>query len=136
VRKKRVIVTTGLVALILTAFVLWLRSDRITFENYLRIHKGMSRREVAAILGPPVNSGIASPDGFVAEPPLTAEEIEFDPSGGGRDSESWAGANYLIKIQFESGIVRAKLVASRPRGPSAFDKLLRRFTSLLQQWFT
>src|ERR1700722_8910984 len=46
----------GLVALIAAgAFVLWPenRLDRVTRENYERLHKGMSQADVDAILGPP-----------------------------------------------------------------------------------
>jgi hypothetical protein len=46
----------GLVALALLAVcasVLWPRPGRITLENLHRIHEGMTRVEVEAILGPP-----------------------------------------------------------------------------------
>jgi hypothetical protein len=45
---------TGLVLLASIArLVLWPQPERVTRENFARIHKGMTRAEVVAILGPP-----------------------------------------------------------------------------------
>jgi hypothetical protein len=60
-------VAAGLVALLVVGtFLLWPRSDRITEESFARIQKGMTRRQVEAILGPPGDYTTGPVDGLQA----------------------------------------------------------------------
>jgi hypothetical protein len=53
-RRTLLVVLAGLAVVVAVGVILlWPRADRVTRENYDRIHEGMSRAEVEAILGPP-----------------------------------------------------------------------------------
>jgi hypothetical protein len=60
-RKRKLLLAAVLVPLFAPALVciaalaLWPRPDRVTPENYDRIHGGMTRAEVEVILGPPAD---------------------------------------------------------------------------------
>jgi hypothetical protein len=96
-RKLLAAVALGVLALVAVgAIALWPQPSRITDENFDCIHKGMTRAEVEAILGPPgdyttgpVNYDtrppvyFLSPDGSVAfwNSDMAYAHVLFDASG-------------------------------------------------------
>jgi hypothetical protein len=102
-RKRILFPLVGLSGLF-AAFVLWPRPDRITAENIRRIHKGMARADVEAILGLPgdYRTGPTNPDtSLVGKPPF------MDISGDHKDTrdtaelDEWKGDTALILLEFD-----------------------------------
>jgi hypothetical protein len=116
-RKLRWVVVVGLVVLAgLGAFVLWPRLNRVTRENFARIHPGMTRAEVEAILGPCHAFGIRPEGGyarrwFSAEDPPQLFDVQFDASGAVEETFAGRAKESRWKIGWLRAISRAKHVA-------------------------
>jgi hypothetical protein len=142
VRRHKLLAATavGLAVLVAAgAFVLWPRADRITRENFNRIHKWMSRAEVEAILGAP-GDHTTRPVVPVDIAPLL--EAPFFSTTGKRTSDQraeWCGDCGLALVQFtDSGRVDAMgFCEMRPTADqSALDKFLWRAKRQWQKWFS
>jgi hypothetical protein len=116
------VVLAGLALVAATVILLWLPRDPITWKNFDRIPKGMTRAEVEAILGPP-NLTIAGIAGL-----RKLEEADFEPGPAIRpwgddyvpDGEEthrwWVGNAGVVGVTFEND--RVVLKSIRPRaGP-------------------
>jgi hypothetical protein len=130
-RRKLLVALAGLAAvgvIVLCSrpdgFVLWSRPNRVTRENYDRIHIGMGRTEVEAILGPP---------GDYMSQPAAADitTLTFDrPEGGGQ--AYWASETGAIGIMFDrkGSVAQTGFVAPAPIQLGPLDTLLWRIKRL------
>ncbi len=129
----------GLVALAgVAAFALWPRPDRVTTENFDRIHKGMTRGEVEAILGPPgdyTNGPTAAP--------ASSYPVIYDPVRGmwlqgdeGSTVAEWRSDTGWLRVLFSvSGRVEDHWFQPQDRiEQSALDNLLWRAKRQWRRW--
>jgi hypothetical protein len=89
-RRLLLVVLAALAVVFVCLLVLWPRPDRITREKFARIHRGMSRTEVEAILDGP-------PGDYSTEP---VEEIF---AGNIWLGDRWLGDEGVIDIVFVDG---------------------------------
>jgi hypothetical protein len=129
-KRKRLRVLAG-VAVVLaagTGYLLWPRTDRITQENFGRVHAGMSRREVEAVLGKPgdYRSGRTSHD-----PPWIKAAV-----GEPLEWVQWEGDAGAALVGYDSsGSVRKELfLAATPLKLTPLDRLGWRIGQLLERW--
>jgi hypothetical protein len=105
--------------------VVWPRQelDQITQENCDRIHEGMNREEVEAILGPP---------GYYATEPVI--EI-YPPAISLMDwPRVWTGNKGWIVVNFDGhDLVRSNSFTRNTDSP--LEKLLRRLKRQWRRWF-
>ncbi len=129
-RKLQRVVAGGLATLLAAgAFVLWPWPNRITRENCVRIHAGMTLAEVEAILGPPgdYTTGPTDPVG------MTAEDW---PSGG--EAKLWMSNEGWILLAFDQKgnvATHGYFAPSVPQKLSRLDNLLWRAKRQWRRWF-
>jgi hypothetical protein len=136
-RRKLWWVVAGLALAMLTAavFVAWPRPDRITLENFYRIQKGMSRDEVAAILGPP---GDHSTRPVCSGGPDTAVRRRFYSDPDPEESrDSWVGDSGCIIVLSDADRGPRLLVFAPVAGPqqNPLENLLWRAKRQWRKWF-
>jgi hypothetical protein len=144
-RWKLLVVLAGLAVVVAAGVVvLWPRHERITRENFDRIHEGMSRAEVEAILGPPCDFSTGPLVRVRANRPPNPFSVEnFDPItvvGSGDNREEllvWKSDRQLITINFgPSGHVEDLWMHDVARvNQTAFENLIWRFKRQWRRWF-
>jgi hypothetical protein len=97
---RRALAGLALVAAVAT-LVFWQGRDRVTAENYERIHKGMTRSEVEAILGPP---------GDYASGPAVGEDELWWRLRFQLADHSWVGNSAWIMVTYEKDLLGPELV--------------------------
>jgi hypothetical protein len=135
-KRIRMAVPAGVVLLLgVGVFVVWPVPDRITRENLDRIHKGMSKAEVEAILGP-------QGDYSTGKTETLGWEMEH---GFGRSSDWWGATSSMhwssdtlsIEVAFHADGTAAgsqALITKRlDQGP--LDNLLWRAKRQWHRWF-
>jgi hypothetical protein len=135
-RRKLLVVLAGL-AVAVTVGAVALRSqsepDRITQANFERIRVGMTRADVAAILGPKGDFRTKKESIFLGEP------LHYPPSGPPVVAyDQWIGDSHVASIAFShaSGLVEAKsFMVNVPIEQSEFDTVLWRAKRQWHRWF-
>jgi hypothetical protein len=132
------------VLVVTAASVLWLRTDRITEENFGRINPGMSRAEVEGVLGPAGDNStqtlrFAGPTSrFFSGQPILAGALVPGFRCNGRDVVQWRNDSGILTVYFDqAGRVEIKAfyhIERVEQGP--FNKLLRRVKRLWREWFS
>jgi hypothetical protein len=127
-----VVVTAGVV-------VLWLQSEpaRVTQANFERIRDGMTRAEVAAILGPP--GDFRTKESIFLQPLIVDRVIHYPPPGPPIVAyDQWISDSHVVSIAFNvSGLVEAKwFMDNVPIEQSVFETALWRLNRLWRRWFT
>jgi hypothetical protein len=148
-RRKLLVALVGL-AVVATAgvVVLWPRPERVTKENYDRMHVGMTRTEVEAILGPPGDyrsglgeTGYGSTENMVWTPDPATELVRTLPNWSRIPDDqrlwaSWLGDSFGIGIAVdESGSVADKVGCPRRTTRGLLDNLLWRLKRQWHRWF-
>src|SRR6266404_6284378 len=105
----------ALCALGLALWLLWPRESAITEENIARIQKGMSRADVAAILGGPArdDSGGAG----------KMEDGDMVFSIIGCSEEEWVGNECSVVVYFHDGLVVTSRSFSVWRRPTLLERV-------------
>ncbi len=85
--KWKLLAVAGLALASVAAFALWPRPNRFTREDYDRIHKGMTRAEVEAILGPPGDYTTLGTDYITDD--LIPQAVDLDHSSGKNKPVGW-----------------------------------------------
>ncbi len=100
--KRKLLALAGLVLAGALAFALWPRPDRITRQNFDRIRVGMSRMEVAAMLGPTgvYEEGDREYD-FVREEEQTLGDLSALAEDFARRRERWDSDRAIIWVLFD-----------------------------------
>jgi hypothetical protein len=95
-RKRSRLRTVAVLAVLVAVptLLLWPGWDRVTSENFDRIHRGMTRSEVEAILGPP---------GDYASGPAVGEEELWWRLRFQLADHSWVGNSAWIMVTYEGG---------------------------------
>ena len=109
-RRRLLVALAGLAVVAATAVLLWPR-DPITWKNFNRICKGMTRAEVEAILGPPNLTGAEleklDVDDFEDVPaiqPWGDDYLFYDEERG----RFWLGNAGVITVTFENDCAVSK----------------------------
>jgi hypothetical protein len=139
-RRKLLVALAGLAAVVAVGVVA-LRSqsepDRITQANSERIRVGMTRAEVAAILGP--RGDFRTKESIFLEPPTVDRVIHYPPPGPPIVVyDQWIGDSHVASIAFSpvSGLVEAKwFMVNVPIEQSDFDIVLWRLKRQWHRWF-
>jgi hypothetical protein len=135
-RRKLLLVLAGLAVVLCAAvaFVLWPRPDRVTRENFDRIHDRMSRSEVESILG--------SPGDYSTGPTLEVFRYTRILPFGPEDIPPsdwwgvWQGDSGEARIWGGSGFIRVKEFEDMYRiDQSRFDNLIWRAKRQWYCWF-
>jgi hypothetical protein len=137
-RRKLVVAQAGLAVVVAAgAALLWsqLEPDRITAANFERIHKGMTRAEVEAILGLP---GDYTTGATHADPEFMFHGDEwFNVFATGPAWPLWEGDAIRIQVGFDDSdhaTHKGRLTAHRWE-QSPFDNLLWRAKRQWHRWF-
>jgi hypothetical protein len=147
-RRTLLVALGGILAVVVAAgvVVLWpTQPNRITQENYDRIHGGMTRTEVEAILGPPGDYRTG-----LGESALDTEGRDWFPDSdihvrriraGSLIAElciwtSWESDSFAINIEFDdSGSVVDKVGHPRRTTQGQLDSFLWRVERQWHRWF-
>jgi hypothetical protein len=133
-RWKPVAVLVGLV-LVAGALILQARlvQNRITPANFARIHPGMTRADVEAILGPP--GDFTTRESIILDPPSTDSRYWPAPR---RVYEDWITDSNGVEIAFDpaTGLVEeiGRLEVCQSDQP-LYEVLLWRVQRLWHRWF-
>jgi hypothetical protein len=104
------VLTAGLALAAIGTFALWpSRAARLTHENVERIHVGMNRAEVEAILGPPGDYTT----GPLTDPLVMAVQqghIEYQVADGWLTICAWATDKEAIWVSFDNSKVARDVV--------------------------
>jgi hypothetical protein len=117
------------------AVVLWPKPPRVTWESFDRLHTGMSRPEVEAILGPPGN--------YTTSPPgAMGESIVQDAETGEQDAPGvtgliWIAEAGIIEVNFDNVGQASRIVYSplTPLNQNLLDNFLWRAKRQWHRWF-
>jgi hypothetical protein len=138
-RRTLLVVLVGLAVVVAAGVVaVWLQSqpDRITQANFERIRDGMTRAEVAAILGPP--GDFRTQESIFLEPPTTDRTVHYPPPGPPIVAyDQWISDSHVASIAFcpASCLVEAKwFMDNVPIEQSVFETALWRLKRLWQRW--
>jgi hypothetical protein len=144
-RRTLLVALAGLAVVVAAGTVVfWPRPDRITRENYARVHEGMTQADVEAILGPPGDSRtgptlFGSPTERHDLVPLSRILSEWpepvDPCSYLHCI--WASDSVQIEVGFHTkmGAYRATCRPLRSGNQSVFDNLLWRAKRQWRRWF-
>ena len=139
-RRKLLVVLAGLPGVgAAGVVVLWLQSEpaRVTQANFERIRDGMTRAEVAAILGPP--GDFRTKESIFLQPLIVDRVIHYPPPGPPIVVyDQWIGDSHVASIAFSpvSGLVEAKwFMVNVPIEQSEFDTVLWRAKRQWHRWF-
>jgi hypothetical protein len=133
-------VLAGLALVAFAAFVLWPHPDRITWENFGRIHVGMDRAEVEAILDPPgdYRTGPAEYK-LVAVIALGQSEWAYGRDAGPlpADIHWWRGDASIIRVSYDHAgqVVGLGQVDALEPKPGPLATLRWRVQRQWQKWF-
>jgi hypothetical protein len=138
-RRRTLLVVLAALAVMIAAgaVVLWLQSEqaRVTQANFERIRDGMTRAEVAAILGPP--GDFRTKESIVLEPPTVDRVIHYPPPGPPMVAyDQWISDSHVASIAFcpASCLVEARwFMDNVPIEQSAFETALWRLKRLWQR---
>jgi hypothetical protein len=128
-RRRKLIAVVRLTMLVVVgAFVLRPRQDRITSENYSRIFEAtdITRAEVEAILGPPGDYTTRRTKGdHLLEDGINSKDVE------------WRGDRYIIYAAFDSSgrLYFVDLYPNEPEDDSPLGDLLWRANRQWRRWF-
>jgi hypothetical protein len=133
-RRRKLVAAVGLAVLVAVgAFALWPRTDRITLENYDRIHQEMTRAEVEAILGPPGDYRTRA----TACRGVPDRVRDFDETDATTDDKQWDGDGGSIHVDYGRAgtvvYVTYREMEEADQGP--LDVLLWRAKRLWRRWF-
>jgi outer membrane protein assembly factor BamE (lipoprotein component of BamABCDE complex) len=115
----------------------WPRPERVTPQNFSLIHKGMSRVEVTAMLGPPGDYSTLPPAPLtVGEPPQLDQDSPSDTEWETIDSvQYWLNDDLEITVYFDpNGVVRTECDPAHVIKNSTFGNLVWRAKRLWNKW--
>jgi hypothetical protein len=131
-RRTLLVVLAGLAVVVAVGVVaLWPQAvDRVTKESYDRIHAGMTRTEVEAILGPPGDYSSGPTSGGIDYGGILEARMR------GSDAGSWNGDTGEILLTFdERRVTTMHFGPNEVRRLRPFDTVLWRLKRLWHRWF-
>jgi hypothetical protein len=148
-RRTLLVALAGLaVAIAAGMVVLWPKASRVTSDNCDRIHRGMNRQEVEAILGPPGDYRSGPTEHSLVHATWTEEgqsmPISFwylegidPPTIHGETPHIWLGDHGDAHVYYDSaGVVTGRTFwSAQPKPQGALDKLFWQTRHLWHRWF-
>jgi hypothetical protein len=133
--RGRLVVLIGLALLAVGAFVARPREDRITLKNFDSIRGGMSRREIAAILGAPGDCR-TRPTGCRGSS-IFDHVRDFDEADATTDGDIWDSDAGSIHVDYGSAgtVVYVAYQETEQLDQSPLGNLLWRIRRQWQHWF-
>jgi hypothetical protein len=131
-RLPRVLALAILALLVAGIAALWPGSDQITRDNFKRIHRGMTRDDVRAILGPPGDRTT-----LPTEPAPVFEVLFVDGPLTDNDASEWTGNAGWIQLDFDARgkVIQGQLIGQAPLKLGMLDLLLWRIERQWNHWF-
>jgi hypothetical protein len=135
-RRALLLVAAGLILVSAAAFTLWPRPGRVTPENFARIHPGMTRAEVRAILGAPGDSSTVP----IVDEEHWLSELEYTIPHRGGLCDAWLGDAAWIEVFYhdpahETTVRWQTIQRVEPASRSRFDKWRFRLEHQWRRWF-